>query len=104
MSERNEKKYELRKQIRSVRWIIFWVILAQFTAQMVVEAVVSFMPNPPHEYIRIAVVELFAIGIPNIGKKTARDLMEHFGSLNALMNAGEEELIALCESMQGKVK
>lgn len=38
---------------------------------------------------------LFAIGIPNIGKKTARDLMEHFGSLNALMNAGEEELIAL---------
>lgn len=38
---------------------------------------------------------LFAIGIPNIGKKTARDLMEHFGSLSALMNAGEEELIAL---------
>ena len=38
---------------------------------------------------------LFAIGIPNIGKKTARDLMEHFGSLDALMNAGEEELIAL---------
>lgn len=64
MTERNEKKYELRKQMKSVRWMIFWVILAQFTAQMVVEAVVSFMPNPPHEYIRIALVELFAIGIP----------------------------------------
>ena len=38
---------------------------------------------------------LFAIGIPNIGKKTARDLMEHFGSLDALMNAGEDELVAL---------
>lgn len=38
---------------------------------------------------------LFAIGIPNIGKKTARDLMEHFGSLDALMNAKEEELVAL---------
>ena len=38
---------------------------------------------------------LFAIGIPNIGKKTARDLMEHFGSLDALMNAKEEELIGL---------
>ena len=38
---------------------------------------------------------LFAIGIPNIGKKTARDLMEHFGSLNALMAAREEELVAL---------
>lgn len=38
---------------------------------------------------------LFAIGIPNIGKKTARDLMEHFGSLEAIMAAGEEELISL---------
>lgn len=38
---------------------------------------------------------LFAIGIPNIGKKTARDLMAHFGSLEALMTAQEEELVAL---------
>lgn len=38
---------------------------------------------------------LFAIGIPNIGKKTARDLMEHFGSLEALMSAQEEELISI---------
>lgn len=38
---------------------------------------------------------LFAIGIPNIGKKTARDLMAHFGSLSALMQAGEEELVSI---------
>ena len=38
---------------------------------------------------------LFAIGIPNIGKKTARDLMAHFGSLSALMEAGEEELVSI---------
>ena len=38
---------------------------------------------------------LFAIGIPNIGKKTARDLMEHFGSLESLMAAEEAELTAL---------
>ena len=38
---------------------------------------------------------LFAIGIPNIGKKTARDLMEHFGSLEALMGASAQELTAL---------
>lgn len=38
---------------------------------------------------------LFAIGIPNIGKKTARDLMAHFGSLQGLMNATEEELVQL---------
>ena len=38
---------------------------------------------------------LFAIGIPNIGKKTARDLMAHFGSLQALMDAPAEELTQL---------
>ena len=38
---------------------------------------------------------LFAIGIPNIGKKTARDLMAHFGTLEALMAAGEDELVGI---------
>ncbi len=60
----NEKKYELRKQIKSVRWMIFWVVLAQFAAGLVVEAIVSFMANPPHEYIQIVIVEILAIGVP----------------------------------------
>ncbi len=61
-----EKKYELRKQIKSVRWIIFWVVLAQFAAELVVGAILSFMENPPHEYIRVALIELLAIGVPII--------------------------------------
>lgn len=36
---------------------------------------------------------LFAIGIPNIGKKTGYDLMAHFGTLEALMGATEQELV-----------
>ncbi len=44
--------------------MIFWVVLAMFASQLAVEAVVSFMSNPPHEYIRIAVVELLTIGVP----------------------------------------
>ena len=36
---------------------------------------------------------LFAIGLPNIGKKTAYDLMAHFGTLEALMGASEQELV-----------
>ena len=59
-----ENKYELRKQMKNVRWMIFWVVLAQFAAQLAVEAAVSFMPNPPHEYIQIALIELIAIGVP----------------------------------------
>lgn len=60
----SEKKYELRKRMKSVRWMIFWVVLAQFAAQLAVEATVSFMSNPPHQYIQIALIELIAIGVP----------------------------------------
>ena len=38
---------------------------------------------------------LFAIGIPNVGRKTARDLADNFGTLEALANADEVTLTAI---------
>ena len=38
---------------------------------------------------------IYAIGIPNIGTKTARDLAERFGSIAALKSAAREELTAM---------
>ena len=38
---------------------------------------------------------LFAIGIPNVGRKTARDLANHFHTLEGLRNASAEELTAI---------
>ncbi|MFD1953997.1 NAD-dependent DNA ligase LigA [Paenibacillus thailandensis] len=38
---------------------------------------------------------LYALGIPNTGKATTRTLADHFGSLDAVMNATAEELTAL---------
>ncbi|MBQ9196464.1 MAG: NAD-dependent DNA ligase LigA [Clostridia bacterium] len=38
---------------------------------------------------------LFAIGIPNIGRGTARDIAGHFGSLQKVMNADLEALTAI---------
>lgn len=38
---------------------------------------------------------LFAVGIPNVGRKTARDLASHFGSLEAIQSATAEELTAI---------
>jgi len=40
---------------------------------------------------------LYALGIPEVGTQTARDLARHFGSLEAVMNAGREQL----ESVSG---
>ncbi len=80
-----EKKTELRKHIKRVRWMIFWVVLAQFAAEVVVEAIFSFMENPPHEYVRVAIVEVFAIGVPiMLYARSARgtfekDVKEEFG-------------------------
>ena len=38
---------------------------------------------------------LFALGIPNVGRKTARDLAQAFGSLDRLKAAAPEELTAI---------
>ncbi|MGH9453346.1 MAG: NAD-dependent DNA ligase LigA [Terriglobia bacterium] len=40
---------------------------------------------------------IFAIGIPFTGERTAQMLADHFGSLDKLANAGEEELDAVSE-------
>jgi DNA ligase (NAD+) len=40
---------------------------------------------------------IYALGIPNVGKKTAIDLARTFGSLKAVINASEEELLAVAE-------
>ena len=38
---------------------------------------------------------LFAVGIPNVGRKTARDLANAFGTLDKVSAATQEELVAL---------
>ena len=38
---------------------------------------------------------IFALGIPNVGKKTAGDLARAFGSLTAIREATQEELLAI---------
>jgi DNA ligase (NAD+) len=40
---------------------------------------------------------LFGLGIPNVGRKTARDLADAFGSLDALTEATEERLLSIPE-------
>lgn len=40
---------------------------------------------------------LFGLGIPNVGRKTARDLADTFGTLNALSDATEERLLLIPE-------
>ena len=40
---------------------------------------------------------IFALGIRHVGESTARDLARHFGSLDALMDAGETHLLTVAD-------
>ena len=40
---------------------------------------------------------MYALGIPNVGAKTARDLADRYGSLEALMAADSESLLEIDE-------
>ena len=40
---------------------------------------------------------IFALGIRHVGETTAKDLASHFGSLDALMNAGENALLEVSD-------
>lgn len=62
--EYKDKNYEYKKEIKSVRWLLFGVILSLFAANVIFDAVVSFMSVPPHKYIKMAVVELAAFILP----------------------------------------
>ncbi len=40
---------------------------------------------------------IFALGVRHVGEATSRELAQHFGSLEALMNAGHDALVAVPE-------
>ena len=47
-----DRKYEDIKRIKGARWLLLWVMLAQFVCRIAVRAVVSFIPEPSEFYIR----------------------------------------------------
>ncbi len=62
--------------------------LGRKSAQNLVAAIEVSKTRPLHR-------ALFALGIPQVGEATARDLAEHFGTIDALMDATEEDLHAV---------
>lgn len=59
-----EKKYKNKKEVRKIRWLLFGVALSLFASDVIYQAAVSFMSNPPHDYVRTAVVEIAAFALP----------------------------------------
>ncbi len=45
---------------------------------------------------------IYALGIRHVGESTARDLARHFGSLDAVMNASEDELLQVTDVGTGR--
>lgn len=62
---------------------------AELSARKAAEAIRKAQENVPLERI------VTALAIPQVGEETARDLAEHFGSLEKLRHASKEELLAI---------
>jgi DNA ligase (NAD+) len=61
---------------------------AEKSAKNLVESINSSKKRALHHVI-------YALGIPNIGEYLGRVLAEHYGSLQALLNADQDELVAI---------
>lgn len=62
--------------------------MADKSAQNLLDALQASRKRPLHRFI-------FALGIRHVGERTAKDLAEHFGSLDALMAAPVEALLTV---------
>lgn len=60
--------------------------MAQKSAQNILDALEASKKTTLARFI-------YALGMRNVGEATAKDLAKHFGSLNALMEAGTEKLL-----------
>jgi DNA ligase (NAD+) len=69
--------------------------LGRKSAQNLVAAIEVSKSRPLHR-------ALFALGIPQVGEATARDLAEHFGTIDGLLAATEDDLHAV-SGIAGKV-
>lgn len=92
-----DRNYEYKKEVKSVRWLLFGVILSLFAAEVLFEAVVSYMSIPPHKYIRMAVVEIAAFLLPMLLLKNS-SLKKYNTSKNLRLNNmsfGQSVLVVL---------
>jgi len=60
--------HEQKKNIRQIRWLIFWVMISITVVTLAIDAVFSFLPRPTPNlnYIRMAVTHILAVFIPLI--------------------------------------
>lgn len=61
---------------------------AQRSAEQLVTAIAASSGRPLHRF-------LYALGIPEVGERTAKDLARAFGEVSVLANASEAELLAV---------
>ena len=63
--ELNRHTYREEKQrLRSIRWMLFWIVLIQSVVALVVALVASFFSVPPPFWVQLLLVELFAYLLP----------------------------------------
>ncbi len=57
---------EDKKALRSMRWILFWVIVTQTVASLLISAMFSFWDGGEHIYLQTLLIEIIAYPLPII--------------------------------------
>ncbi len=85
MEETLQSYRDGKQRLRSIRWMLFWIVLIQSVVAMVVALVASFFSVPPPFWVQLLLVELFAYLLPlSLYARenrilTARTARERFG-------------------------
>ncbi len=65
IKERGRRSYrEGKHRLRSIRWMLFWIVAVQTAVTGVIALISSFFSAPPPAWVQILLIELFAYLVP----------------------------------------
>ncbi len=64
IEQRNRQYAAGKRELKSIRWMLFFIIAAQLVITMLTTLIASFMTTPPHPYLQVGIASLIAYSIP----------------------------------------
>lgn len=64
IEQRNRKNAAGKREMKSIRWMLFFIVAAQIIITLLTTLVASFLPSPLHPYLQTGIASLIAYAIP----------------------------------------